>query len=319
MGVTPRKISVNFWRVNPDTDNEYSSKLLDEAIAAVDCSTFTSLLKGENYSLDAFSVEDKGGYIQGALVHNQLTNLPPTYAADSKQFGLLPLTPGQGLSKTSCFVFEKRRRILLLESPGEGSTTARDWCLYLRTMILQQREGRMPNIHPAVIENLDARAIFKRLTRITQLRVHIARLRDVSMFRDEATRKAITSSFKVATDSGSDEIICTFKVPSRPPRKRQTDLGVSPSLERTFVNRFVSAMDELDPRELSLLQVVGQEDDLERLTSLNLLANRVVDSISAVPFTDSTLPSSVAVRHRCQLIQEFFEKHAAVIQSVGGE
>ena len=319
MGVRPRKISVNFWRVNPDTDNEHYEKVLDEAIAAIDCTQFKSLAKGASYSLDAYAVEDKGGYIQGALVHNQLTNLPPTYAATSKEFGLLPLTPGQGLSKTSCFVFEKKRRILLLESPGEGSTTARDWCLYLRTMLLEQQSGRFPSIHPAVIENLDARAIFKRLTRITQLRVHIARLRDISMFRDEATQQAITSSFKVATESGSDEIICTFKVPSRPPRKRQTNLGVNPSLERGFIDKFVSVMDELDPRELSLLQVVGQEEDMERLTSLNLLANRVVDSILAVPFTDSTLPSSVAVRHRCQLIIELFEKHADVIQSVGGE
>ncbi|MBC6610702.1 hypothetical protein H8B15_07195 [Hymenobacter sp. BT507] len=319
MGIRPRKISVNFWRINTDSNNEHSEKILNDAIATVDCSKFKSFLKGESYSLDAYAVEDRGDYIQGALVHNQMANLPPTYATDSKQFGLLPLTPGQGLSKTSCFVFEKRRRILLLESPGEGSTTARDWCLYLRTMLLEQRNGRFPHIHPAVIENLDARAVFKRLTRITQLRVHIARLRDVSMFRDEATRQAITSSFKVATESGSDEIICTFKVPSRPPKKRQTDLGINPSLQRSFVDKFVSAMDELDPRELSLLQVVGQEEDLERLTQLNLLANRVTDSISAVPFTDSTLPSSVAVRHRCQLILELFEKHAAVIQSVGGE
>lgn len=318
MGVRPRKISVNFWRINPDTINGHWEKILMDGFDALDCSTLSDTNKGESYSLDSYGVEAKGDYITGALVHSQHAGLPVTYKRGNKQFGQVPLQPDQGLGRVSCFVYDRRRRLLLLESPGEGSSTARDWCLYFRTMIIHQQGGRFTIIHPAIVERLDAHSVFNRLERVTQLKIHIARLRDVSMFRDQATREALISSFKIADESGSDEVICTFKVPAKRPTKRETDLPYKPSLKNRFVKRVVKAMEALDPREITKLEVVGQEEDMERMTTLNLLANRVVDSISAVPFTDKELPSLAAVRHRCELIQELFDKHALVLQSVAG-
>lgn len=318
MGLKPRKIAISFWRINPDTDNDYSAQLLEEGFAALDCGKLDSIIKGSTHALDCYSVTDSGDYITGALVSNQHADLPLTYTQQKKEFGLVPLVEGQGLGRVNCFVFEKRRRILLLESPGEGYSTARDWCLYFRAMLLKEKEGRLPAIHPAIIERPDARAVFNRFIRVTRLRFRIARLRDVSMFKDEAVREAITASFRAATDSGSDEVICEFIVPNRPPKKRETDLGPNPTLERTFVDKIVGAFSALGPGEITQLSVTGEEEDIEKLTPLNLLSSRVTDFISAVPFTDKDLPSSTAVRHRCEMIKELFEKHTEAIQSVGG-
>jgi hypothetical protein len=318
MGITPRQINVNFWRINPESINAYTEDITTKAFEGLDCTNFAEMIRSASHSLDAYAVEDKQGYITGALVRTQHADLPVAYTQKVRQFGKVPLNPGQGLSRVSCFVYEKRRRILLIESPGEGSSTANDWCLYFRTKALQDKGGSLPIIHAAIIESLDSDILFRKLTRITQLKVHIAHLRDVSMFRDAATSKAITTAMLNAKASGSDEITCEFKVPYRRPKKRVTDLSAKPGLKRSFVEKIVRAARGLDPYEITKLEVVGESEDLERQTPLNLLANRVTDKVLVVPFSDDQLPSEAAVRHHCDQIKQLFDKHALVLQSIGG-
>ncbi|MGI4760553.1 MAG: hypothetical protein ACRYF0_07605 [Janthinobacterium lividum] len=317
MGLAPRKIAVSFWTVNPQSENQLSIEAITKAFAAFDVHDVEAITQGASHSLDAYAIENSPEYITGALVRTRHTGLPLTYTRHNKEFGQLPLATGQGLGRVSCFVYEKRRGILLLEGGSKSSTTAYEWCEYFRTMLLKQ-VSPLPVILPSIVRRLDARHIFDSFTRYTQLRLRLARLRDVSMFKNEADRQTLDASFRAADASGSDEVVCDFKVPNRPPSKRQTDLGSKPSLERGFVRRLVDACEALGPGEVIRLEVTGEEPDVERLRPLDLLADRVKDSISAVPFTDTELPSSTAVRHRCELIKELFSRHAVVLQSVGG-
>ncbi len=317
MGLQPRKIAVSFWTINPQFDNEYSTERITAAFAAFNVQDLEALTQGASHSLDAYAIEVTPEYITGALVRTRHTGLPLTYTRQKKEFGQIPLTSEQGLGRVSCFVFERRRRILLLEGSTKSSTTAVEWCIYFRAIMLKQ-VAPLPAILPSIVQRRDARSVFNTFTRYTQLRLRLARLRDVSMFKNEADRKVLSASFLAADLSGSDEVVCDFKVPNKSPIKRTTDLAAKPSLERGFVRRLVDACEALAPGEVTRLEVIGEEPDIERLRPLDLLADRVKDSISAVPFTDTELPSSTAVRHRCDLIKQLFSQHAAVLQSVGG-
>jgi CTP:molybdopterin cytidylyltransferase MocA len=317
MGITSQKIPVSFWTINPQTENEHSNEVANQAFTEFDVHSIEEIIVGQSHSLDAYALEDTPEYITGALVRSRNTGLPLAYARRKKEFGPLPLSTDQGLGRVNCFVFEKRRRILLIEGSSKSSATAFEWCTYFRTMMLK-KSGRLPALLPSIVRRLDARHIFDSFTRYTELRVRLARLRDVSMFQNEADRKMLTASFKAADASGSDEVNCVFKVPNRPPARRQTDLAVKPSLNRGFVRRLVDACEALGPGEVIRLEVAGEEPDVERIRPLDLLADRVKDTIAAVPFTDKELPNPTVVRHRCELIKELFGRHAQVLQSVGG-
>lgn len=321
MGLRPRKITVSFWRVNPTSDNELVTEMLAKAFDALECTSLDSIGKGATHALDCYAVEEKDGYLSGALVSNQHANLPLAYTQKRKQFGRVPLSEGEGLSRVSCFVFEKRRRLLILESTGEGGATARDWCSYFHAMLHKFKKGakdRIPIMSASVIPQLDSRAIFNKFNRFTRIKVRIARLRDVTMFQDEAAKKATTSFLPIADQSGSDEVVCEFKVPSRPDKRARKYLGTKPSLNKPFVEKVIDACNVFGPGEIKTLEVSGEEEDIERTTVLDMLTSRLSDTIFAVPFTDRELPNHVAVRHRCELIKEMFDKHESVLQSAGG-
>jgi len=260
-----KRIPLNFFQLVPleeENEKEAGKAQLNaiKTVLATLPATFLPINLSESRVYLYGSIIQRNGLYFGTLLRNQVANIPPSYDETDAKLEPLPFSNTQGLAYQTSFLFDPTYRILMLESVknGVGISTVCDFI-----------NLNYPNvsIQPALVIDPQKLQDFFNMTTISRFSVKIAKLESGSIFSNK-TNTSLGQIIKSADKTNTD----TIEYALTAHRKNSLNKGRISGLVRSLLRYN-------DTEEVQKLLVVGKEDDEGRRESIDLIDQKLRDSI----------------------------------------
>lgn len=207
------------------------------------------------------NVVRRNGVVLGTFLRNQVSNIPPSYDETEALLQSLPFTDNQGLAYQTSFLYDPDNRILMLEvnKNGVGIST---FCGYIN------QNFPTISIQPALVIDPQKLQDFYNMTTISKLSVKIAKLENGSIFNNRG-KSSLGQIIRSADNTNTDTLEYALSARGGKSLNRGKISGLIRSLMRYD-----------DDREVQKLLVVGKEDDEAPREAIDLIDQKLQDSIT---------------------------------------
>jgi hypothetical protein len=302
MAARTRKISVNFFQIQPITKNEAGYERLRIAFNILQENNFKDLAHRLDYVLSSEYVKRDKHFLTGAINNGQTGGVMPLRRNTQGRFEA-PIGPGERLGHPSCFVYDIERSILILENLPGGVSPA-DWCLYFKSHLVDSG-----NMMVSLIEKGLPEQLLDNIEYVTSFQVSLAASRERNLFNQEAKDLELgelTDLQKAARAPNIDCLLST-KVQRRTKRKKRPN---QESLDKSYISRQLDKL--LGNPEVKFLTLKGLPDEeAPRVDVINLLEFRLVDQIE-VPISELSA-ANLNFAKRIVRLQDLFTIHQQVL------
>lgn len=254
-------------------------------------STFKPIASGD-FKIDINGTWEKtNSFVKGALSKIQTLGLPDIYTPGQQSASETPQTLAisaeQGLGIRTCFVFNIRDGILLIQS---GSVNAKQWAKFVSINFGIDFEI-------TILSNPSSLSDVLRLPLIRKISMSIRKLENAEILVSEQT--VIKDISKLVEDTDTSEIELTLTN-----NKGLIRGAITPILKR--LTSFI------DSGEVHVLKVSGADSEGEASQLYDLVTNQLTDKID-VEKTRNV--SDTNVKDILTLLTSLYDKHAQVIRT----
>jgi len=301
--ITEKDVKIGYFHILPEYELEGAADKIDKAFTNLDTDELAPLNKGEDL-IDIFYVEDvNDDCICGALVNCQMNGAPFSYDPSKRKLNQVSLDPNVGLAHPACFLFDKKRRVLIIESTKSGPSP-KDWCLLFASSLA------IPSIIASPIMLANTEEVFTKMEYVTRFSYRITNLRNPSLFTELTDKVSVDQAIELARNSNSETVICTLSVPLARKNKRGRRNGQQ-SLKKGFIRSWFdkfTAMSHNASGNIERMEAHGLTDDNE-FVLLDLIRNRLMDTfkIENSP-RDPSFVSEMLIRQHFEHIQASYNK-----------
>lgn len=297
-----RKISVNFFQIQPVTKNEAGYDRLRAAFNILQEDTLKDLSHRLDYILSSEYVKRDKNLLTGAINNGQTGGVMPLRRNMQGKFEA-PIGPGERLGHPSCFVYDIERSILLLENLPNGASPS-DWCLYFKSHLLDSG-----NMVAAVIERGIPEQLLNNLQYITSFQVSLAASRERNLFNQEVDDLELGELTDLQKAARAPNVDCLLSTKVQRRTKRKTRPGQE-SLDKSYISKQLDKL--LGNPEVKFLTLKGLPDEeAPKVDVINLLEFRLVDQID-VPI-DELSAANLNFAKRIIRLQDLLTTHQQVL------
>jgi hypothetical protein len=276
MAARTRKISVNFFQVQPNPQNDFSYDRLRNAFNALDVSTLNDRPHRIDFVLDCEYAKREKGFLTGAISNGQTGGVMPLRRKGKGLYDAA-IGPGERLGHPSCFVYDIERSLLLLENLPGGATPA-DWCFYFKSHLRDS-----PVISAAVVEKQTSESLLDDIKYLTRFQVAIAQSRQRNLFSENVSDLALGEITDLSAAARARTLDCTLSTEVKRLNKKKQRPGQE-SLDKGYVKRMLNKL--AGNAEVKTLTIAGlTEEESPRIEVINLLEFRLTDT-TEVPIAE---------------------------------
>ncbi len=298
-----KDVKIGYFYILPEYELEGAAEKIVKAFTNLDTDELAPLRKGEDI-IDIFYVEDvNDDCICGALVNCQMNGSPFSYDPSIRKLNQVFLDPNVGLAHPACFLFDKKRRVLIIESTKSGPSP-KDWCLLFASSLA------IPSIIASPIMLANTEEVFAKMEYVTRFSYRITNLRHPSLFTELKDKVSVDQAIELAKNSNSETVVCTLSVPLARKNKRGRRSGQQ-SLNKNFLRSWFERFDLMSHNasgDIERMEAYGLTDDNEFII-LDLIRNRLIDTFKVENSSrDPSFVSELLIRQHCAHIQASYDK-----------
>ena len=231
------------------------------------------------------------GYYVGTIFHIQMKNIPPSMNSDTYSIKGLDLDELDGLAKATCFLIDPQANLLVIER-GTGVTDAA-LCRYLYKTLGCQKLTTAVIINPSQLED------FYRMTTVVRFETRLAKVEEGSVFGDN--NRSIQQIVESADETDADKLSYLIELSAEHKRGGAT---LSISKISGFIRRLLRYR---ETEEVESLRVSGRIEDSEKVTTLDLISQRLTDDIEYE--IEDRIIRSFNLSERIQEIENKYANH----------
>ena len=263
-----KKIALNFFQLNPETENPDTDEHKEQLKSIGDIFTqlptsFQSIHLSESRVSIYGNIEKNGSYYLGTLIRNQISSIPPSFDEAASKLTKLPLGDEQGLAYPTSFLYDPNVRIVMIESVRNGVSIG-TFCSFLN-----KNFHNGDKVHPSLVINPAKISEFNNMTMITKFQVKIARIQSGTIFNSKKNT-SIGQIIHSSDNTNTDTLDYALSV-----RKKSSSLN--PSKIRNLVNSFLKYDDSKEVRKLI---ITGKEDEDSTSDTINFIDQKLEDFIT---------------------------------------
>lgn len=259
---------LNFFQLVPATvfgrqDGRVKALEIRDALKTLRSVDFLPISHSGNVLVIPEPLKHADGYLLGAIFHIQMKNIPPSMNSGTFSIKGLQLDKLDGLAKATCFLIDPQANLLVMER-GTGVSDAA-LCKYIQKILGCHKLAAAVIINPSQLQD------FYRMTTVVRFETRLARVENGQVFSD--SNKSIKQISNSADDTNTDKL--TYVIELETERKKS---GASLSLPK--IGGFIEPLlGYRDTDEVESLRVSGRVDDSDKITTLDLISQRLTDDI----------------------------------------
>lgn len=294
-----KKTTINYFQLRPknSTFSKHGLRLLLEnkllSVEYIGLKTSDKVFKIKD------SPEYRNGCFIGAIYNIQMYNIPPSFNVVTNAVGGLILDNDDGLGIPTCFLIDPYANILVIESGTGVSHTA--LCNYLSYSL------GLPSIEAALLLNPSQIEQFYKMKTVFSFEVKVANINSASYLdtNSMSTRQILHAADGTNTDS------LTYKIEIDPSNRSS-----GKSLNNGFLINAVQGLLTYGEtkKDVQTIKIKGTVDDEESITVLDLINDRLNDTIEYS--VEERIIKSYNLEQRYQQIEEKYLKRRDEILKV---
>jgi len=288
-----KRTTLNFFQIVPKDTDRYSLDTIRISLKDLKDKHFQPMHQTGKISIIR-EVAWRDNCMLGAIFNIQMSNIPPSMNSQTLELQGLSLGDWDGLATATCFLIEPQANILVIEAIT-GGVTEKGLCTYLKF-----NSSTLPKLEPAIIINPGQIQQFYQMTSLYQFEARLAQVNDGSLFSD-GDNTPISQIIASADQTNTDKL--TYKIEINPENKK-TDKSLNKSKISNFVDRFLRYK---ETNEVESLKVSGRIGDDSKITTLELIKERLHDSIEYE--IEDRLIQSYNLQERFNQIEERYAHH----------